>query len=223
MNIFKYESSPISWCETNYYMTDYICEYYNTLTGFSYILASILLFYNILKIKYENKLIKKYHKSIAIIGILIGIFTIYFHFTLSYVGQLLDEYSIFLLFSLFNFKDTNNILLKALICFVLFISFSNYNRFLLLAYGIFKSKYIFISYFKNNNFKQKKLFRLGLINLQIGILFWLLDIFFCDYLFISTHWLWHLFSGYAFYLIASYIMIYQTNIKFKFKYGLVTI
>ena len=47
MDIFGYESSPVKWCETIYQYSNYICEFFNTITGFSYIYFSLLLFKNL--------------------------------------------------------------------------------------------------------------------------------------------------------------------------------
>ena len=31
MNLLSYESSNINWCETNYYVSNYICEFINIM------------------------------------------------------------------------------------------------------------------------------------------------------------------------------------------------
>ena len=36
-------------------------------------------------------------------------------------------------------------------------------------------------------------------NLIIGKIFWLVDIFLCNYIYFSLHWLWHLFSSISFF------------------------
>ncbi|NXJ10070.1 ACER1 ceramidase, partial [Odontophorus gujanensis] len=79
-SIFSYQSSEIDWCENNFVRSPIIAEYYNTVsvrasqgqsccfwdTGWDSFLSSFPA----------------------------GIFSMYFHMTLSYVGQLLDELSI---------------------------------------------------------------------------------------------------------------------------------
>ena len=70
--------ASVDFCEDKYIKSDYVAEYYNTLSAFSYIVVGI--FY------YKTKL-----KSIGISIILLGIGTGVLHSTLRYYGQILDE------------------------------------------------------------------------------------------------------------------------------------
>lgn len=106
INILKYESSEISWCEITYNISNYICEFFNSSSGFIYIYHSIKLFNDLKKLYGKNFNFSDYEKlrfferknlDIIIYSFLIGVFSIYFHGTLSYFGQILDEYSIYLL------------------------------------------------------------------------------------------------------------------------------
>ena len=102
-NIAGYETSSISWCEKNYSYSLNICEIMNTLTGLMYIFHSLKL-YNNLNFLNEKKFnifnyfsldkLQRNHINICIIFFLIGLFTMYFHGTLSYLAQILDEFSI---------------------------------------------------------------------------------------------------------------------------------
>ena len=58
---------------------------------------------------------------------LIGIFTVYFHGTLSLMGQLLDEFSILALLLLFDINHVRYLMFKICIGFILFIKFSFFN------------------------------------------------------------------------------------------------
>ncbi|NWU71471.1 ACER1 ceramidase, partial [Pterocles burchelli] len=80
-SIFSYQSAEVDWCETNFERSKFIAEYYNTVNGTT--LFSLLLLTPL--------------KFLVLEGLslpLAGIFSTYFHMTLSYVGQLLDELSI---------------------------------------------------------------------------------------------------------------------------------
>ncbi|NXL67571.1 ACER1 ceramidase, partial [Chordeiles acutipennis] len=80
-SIFSYLSAEVDWCEGNFERSKIIAEYYNTVNGtilFSFLLLTPLSFL-----------------VLEVLSLLLaGIFSTYFHMTLSYVGQLLDELSI---------------------------------------------------------------------------------------------------------------------------------
>ena len=226
MDIFAYESSSIKWCETIYLYSDYICEFLNTITGFSYIYFSLLLFQNLKLIHGQNfgfKNIKNMSSielnnySIYATILLIGIFTVYFHGTLSLMGQLLDEFSILALLLLFDMNHNKYLLLKICIGFILFIKFSFFNRFMLFGYGFYRSRHLFYDFYYNENRKLKILFIYGTILFFAGTFFWILDIFYCPYLPISLHWLWHIFSSYSLYLLSNYIFLRRLNLDFQYK------
>ncbi|NWI64755.1 ACER1 ceramidase, partial [Todus mexicanus] len=86
-SIFSYQSAEVDWCEGNFERSTVIAEYYNTprdgTTLFSLLLLLLLLPLNFLVLEGAGMSL-----------LLAGIFSVYFHMTLSYVGQLLDELSI---------------------------------------------------------------------------------------------------------------------------------
>jgi hypothetical protein len=77
--------SSISWCEDKYIYSDYIAEYWNTITGLFLCISAICC---IIKNDYEN--IQVLYKS-NILLFIVGIGTMMFHGTLIYTWQLLDE------------------------------------------------------------------------------------------------------------------------------------
>ncbi|NXW11102.1 ACER1 ceramidase, partial [Fregetta grallaria] len=86
-SIFSYQSAEVDWCEGNFERSTVIAEYYNTrqdgTTLFSLLLLTPL-----------NFLVLEGAGMGNLSLFLAGIFSMYFHMTLSYVGQLLDELSI---------------------------------------------------------------------------------------------------------------------------------
>uniref|UniRef100_A0A8C3MPY4 Alkaline ceramidase n=1 Tax=Geospiza parvula TaxID=87175 RepID=A0A8C3MPY4_GEOPR len=72
-SIFSYESAEVDWCESNFVRSAVIAEYYNTVSA-------------------SGRLGLLCHLKVPLL--LAGLFSMYFHMTLSYVGQLLDELSI---------------------------------------------------------------------------------------------------------------------------------
>uniref|UniRef100_A0A8D2QE13 Alkaline ceramidase n=1 Tax=Zonotrichia albicollis TaxID=44394 RepID=A0A8D2QE13_ZONAL len=90
-SIFSYQSAEVDWCESNFVRSAVIAEYYNTISNVSFFLLSPALLY--LNRQYcQKKAVPLYFVSGLLI--LVGLFSMYFHMTLSYVGQLLDELSI---------------------------------------------------------------------------------------------------------------------------------
>ncbi|XP_066551823.1 alkaline ceramidase 1 isoform X2 [Amia ocellicauda] len=88
---FAYESSEVDWCEDNYRHSDSVVEYYNTVSSFIFFIFSPLMLY--LLHPYARERSWAVH-LVWTMMIFVGLFSIYFHMTLSYVGQMLDEISI---------------------------------------------------------------------------------------------------------------------------------
>ncbi|CAN8201550.1 unnamed protein product [Coccothraustes coccothraustes] len=90
-SIFSYQSAEVDWCESNFARSAVIAEYYNTISNVSFFVLSPALLY--LNRQYcQKKAVPLYFVSGLLL--LVGVFSMYFHMTLSYVGQLLDELSI---------------------------------------------------------------------------------------------------------------------------------
>ncbi|XP_077192363.1 alkaline ceramidase 1 [Paroedura picta] len=90
-SIFAYLSAEVDWCEGNFEHSEYIAEYYNTVSNFIFfIMIPFMIVLNIDYMKYRPVPVR----SLAFMVALIGVSSIYFHMTLSYAGQLLDELSI---------------------------------------------------------------------------------------------------------------------------------
>ena len=95
--MFSYQSSSIDWCEQNYVYSNYIVEFWNTITnifviilGFSGLyLSSTYGAYNL----YNDRPAYRYKVYYTLL-IFIGVGSFIFHGTLSQFGQILDEGSI---------------------------------------------------------------------------------------------------------------------------------
>ncbi|NWY44940.1 ACER1 ceramidase, partial [Sylvia atricapilla] len=90
-SIFSYQSAEVDWCESNFVRSAVIAEYYNTdgTSLFSFLLLAPL---NFLVLEAFSELQVNHGTFVSFL--LAGAFSMYFHMTLSYVGQLLDELSI---------------------------------------------------------------------------------------------------------------------------------
>ncbi|NXQ49093.1 ACER1 ceramidase, partial [Catharus fuscescens] len=89
-SIFSYQSAEVDWCEGNFERSAVIAEYYNTdrTSLFSFLLTPL----NLLVLEAFSELQVNHGTFVPLL--LAGIFSMYFHMTLSYMGQLLDELSI---------------------------------------------------------------------------------------------------------------------------------
>lgn len=84
-------SSDVDWCETNYARSRYLAEYYNTISNVGFVALPALAIY----------LFRSYSKHVTsgidviwVLLIVVGLGSAYFHGTLSFAGQLIDELAI---------------------------------------------------------------------------------------------------------------------------------
>eukprot|EP00040_Diaphanoeca_grandis_P015193 m.77278 g.77278 ORF g.77278 m.77278 type:complete len:260 (-) comp24996_c0_seq1:119-898(-) len=79
-------TSTIDWCEHNYTHTEWIAEFWNTLSSFCIILSGAFNMYQSIRFGYEWRMLLM---SLSIF--IIGFGSVLFHATLKYEMQLLDE------------------------------------------------------------------------------------------------------------------------------------
>lgn len=91
LGAFSYESSEIDWCEDNYRQCSYIVEFFNTVSNLIFFIVAPIMLYLLHPYAKERNL--AIH-LLWIMMIFVGLFSLYFHMTLSFVGQMLDELSI---------------------------------------------------------------------------------------------------------------------------------
>ncbi|KAI1882875.1 hypothetical protein AGOR_G00239410 [Albula goreensis] len=89
--IFAYESSEVDWCEDNYRHSETVVEYFNTVSNGVFFVVSPVMLYLLHPYARERNLAVH---LVWIMMIFVGLFSMYFHMTLSLMGQLLDELSI---------------------------------------------------------------------------------------------------------------------------------
>ncbi|NXE69821.1 ACER1 ceramidase, partial [Calcarius ornatus] len=90
-SIFSYQSAEVDWCESNFVRSAVIAEYYNTVRMVG--LQEWWVFRNSPQAPPRaGGRMELCHLKVPLL--LAGLFSMYFHMTLSYVGQLLDELSI---------------------------------------------------------------------------------------------------------------------------------
>ncbi|XP_076860411.1 alkaline ceramidase 1 [Brachyhypopomus gauderio] len=89
--VFSYESSEVDWCEDNYKHSENIVEYFNTMSSFIFFVVAPIMLYLFHPYARERNLAVH---LVWCMMIFVGLFSMYFHMTLSFVGQMLDELSI---------------------------------------------------------------------------------------------------------------------------------
>jgi dihydroceramidase len=93
-----YPDVSVSFCEDKYVVSDYIAEYYNTMSALSYVIVGLLF--------YRTRL-----KNLSLIIISLGLGTALLHSTLRYYGQWLDELSMLVL-SFYIIKEIRRLRFK---------------------------------------------------------------------------------------------------------------
>lgn len=177
--------SPIDWCEPNYVYSKHIAEFWNTISNIAFLIFGYYGF----KYCKKNRLNSTYY-VIFMIYVLIGIFSAYFHASLTLLGQLLDEVGIYFVIvtGLCSYIDINIVFTLPLLP-LLFI-YPSYNPYLLfiLGFGIFYK--VYISFSKMNEI-QKRLVTITIIIFLISVFFWVFDkiCYFEGY--IHTHFIFH--------------------------------
>jgi dihydroceramidase len=176
----------VSFCEDKYVVSDYIAEYYNTMSALAYVIVGIFFFRTRLK-------------KLSIIMILLGLGTALLHGTLRFYGQWLDETSMLIL-SFFIIKEirkerfnkrTNNLYLLALI-----LPYFVFERFFCYFFLVFCSLQIYIYLIAREKIKKYTLkyylIKSYSIILLISGVCWLLDQLFCEYVRnYQLHAVWH--------------------------------
>ena len=176
----------VSFCEEKYVVSDYIAEYYNTMSALSYVIVGILF--------YRTRL-----KELSIIMILLGLGTALLHGTLRFYGQWLDEISMLIL-SFFIIKEirkerfnkrTNNLYLLALI-----LPYFVFERFFCYFFLVFCSLQIYIYLIARKKIKKYTLeyylIKSYSIILLLSGICWVLDQLFCEYVReYQLHAVWH--------------------------------
>ncbi|XP_060037517.1 alkaline ceramidase 1-like isoform X2 [Erinaceus europaeus] len=90
-SIFAYQSSEVDWCEGNFQHSALVAEFYNTFSNVTFFIFGPLMMF--LMHPYAQKRTRFTYVT-CMLFMVIGMFSMYFHMTLSFLGQLLDEISI---------------------------------------------------------------------------------------------------------------------------------
>jgi hypothetical protein len=193
-NPLDYQSSPIDWCEDNYKISLYIVEFLNTFSNLPILYLAIqqYLHFKAIYPELNNGKLKWLHLCFIVIPC--GSFV--FHCSLSLIGQYFDELAILAFLLLANIgNDTLVPFIKLFLSITVLFFLPYYHRFMLMLSSLELARYYFKRIPKPDRYRSILYFDCSLFSFTFASLLWGIDIFLCNRLIISLHWLWHIFSG----------------------------
>lgn len=204
-------SSSFNFCEIDYLHHSYIVEYYNTISSLPIVLLGVYgLFFN-------KKLSNKYDVRYVLL-ILIGLGSIFFHTTMTRVGQLFDEIPMIWLnsFLLYDMIPSFFWFISAFSITYYYIIFQSYEIFLI--YFIFTGIFVYFTpIYMNKNIIASRLLKLSLSLFTIGFIKWILDNLCCNYLHdYYLHAWWHIWSGFSVYFYIQFQMALKPHYIYKY-------
>ena len=177
----------VSFCEDKYVVSNYIAEYYNTMSALSYVIVGLLF--------YKTRL-----KNLSKIIILLGLGTALLHGTLRFYGQWLDEISMLIL-SFYIIKEVRLIRLNKqtndLYLFPLIFNYFLFSHYFCYFFIVFVSLQIYTYKIAQKDYKKCSkreycLIKAYSIILLFSTFCWFLDQVFCDYVRVfQLHAVWH--------------------------------
>tara|TARA_B100000424_G_C22938132_1_gene499169 strand:- start:2293 stop:2937 length:645 start_codon:yes stop_codon:yes gene_type:complete len=201
------QDSSISFCEEHYVQSQFIAEYYNTISGLTYSLVGLWF--------YKTSLSKEIVYSL----IILGLSTALFHGTMRYYGQIADELSMLVL-SFYLIKEVHeNLPIQALgfIVSSYFMANDLFSVFFIMFMSLQVYLYLLTDYIIKETSKWRgdsviKLVKRKNYTLLIGSICWVMDILFCDYIGVSyLHALWHIFTGMSLYYGCEILLTYKVD------------
>ncbi|KAM6218889.1 alkaline ceramidase 1 [Rhynchocyon petersi] len=90
-SIFAYQSSEVDWCESNFLYSELVAEFFNTFSNIPFFIFGPMMMFLMHPYAQKRSL---YVHCFGVLFMAIGLFSMYFHMTLSFLGQLLDEIAI---------------------------------------------------------------------------------------------------------------------------------
>ena len=177
----------VSFCEDKYIVSNYIAEYYNTMSALSYVIVGLI---------FSRTRLKRLSKIIM----MLGLGTALLHGTLRFYGQWLDEVSMLIL-SFYIIKEVRWIRLKKmtseLYLFPLIIPYFVLQKYFCYFFLVFSSLQIYTYKIARKDYKKSNKSEYYLIKgysvvLIFSTICWLLDQLFCEYVRVyQLHAVWH--------------------------------
>lgn len=219
-------TSTIDWCESNYAVTLYIAEFWNSISNLSFIVPPLIV---CAKLWSSPKVDKIYLLSLIYMAFT-GLGSIAFHSTLKYEMQLWDELSmvwsalfvLFLVIKILKPKESSSYIMP-LIAYGLATNsiylFIKIPIIFQVAYGIIHLSVVLLSYKLSKLYPvDTRLYWLTIILTNVAFALWNIDNHFCPQLehlrnfllpkvcgpFTQFHAIWHVFAGYGSFSLVLY-------------------
>lgn len=218
------QTATIDWCESNYELSYYIAEFWNTISNLAFIMPQLAQYIALAKHKNVEPSFRRAFLSLALVGI--GSFC--FHMTLAKPMQMFDETSMivvtlhgFYLLYIIKQPDVNRQKLASLlVCYglvfvSLYVFLVDWPIFHHTVFGILVYASVAIGYQLKRTYGPHYKFWTVLILQHLAFVFWLIDKHYCEVLtqfrehlpslvrpVLQFHALWHLLMG-----LGSYIFI----------------
>jgi hypothetical protein len=211
-------ASTIDWCEPNYTWTDYVAEMGNTLSSLTLSLVGFYMWRN-----YVNVPLPRTIRWSHYLSIIIGIGSAWFHATLSYTGQLVDELSMLWLMtlSLPTFLGENKLL-----CYTLYLMTLWYTVLSFTVEVVPTTQYVVFQTFfgtmvalvaikiYTTMLNSRRLVLNTIASFTCALGFWLCDFYLCE---VIGHWYlhtgWHLVVSCTLYYYLSLQMVHHFATK----------
>ncbi|XP_007524891.2 alkaline ceramidase 1 isoform X3 [Erinaceus europaeus] len=208
-SIFAYQSSEVDWCEGNFQHSALVAEFYNTFSNVTFFIFGPLMMF--LMHPYAQKRTRFTYVT-CMLFMVIGMFSMYFHMTLSFLGQLLDEisilwflasgYSIWLprcYFPAFVNRSRNHFVYLVFITTVVstFLTFlrPTVNAYALNSIALHILYLVFWEYKKTNNKDIRHLMEVSVVLWLLAVTSWVSDRVLCSFWqrihFPYLHSIWH--------------------------------
>lgn len=232
------QTASIDWCESNYEISYYVAEFWNTISNLAFILPQLAQFVSLAKHKCVEPAFNKAFLSLALVGI--GSFC--FHMTLARPMQMFDETSMILV-SLHSFyllyiikkPDVNKPKLMAgLLCYgLLFLSLYaflvDWPIFHHSTFGLLVYASMFIGYQLKRTYGSHYKFWTVFILQHLAFAFWAFDKHYCEILtqfrdnhvplvfrpVFQFHAIWHLLMGLSSHIFICGVIRLRAWIKHK--------
>ncbi len=186
------KDTSVSFCEEPYKESNYIAEYYNTLSGSSYVIIAI-------------PYLRTKVTSLAIISIFLGIGTMLLHMTQRVYGQILDELSMILLsYGILSKLNKTYKPKYGISLIIIYLCF--YDNFIIFLTMFITTLLCIVKETKNLK-NQKHMRTLFLLVMSLGTSCWVFDQLICTY--VKQYYLhawWHVCTS-----ISIYIGLYCIN------------